>query len=152
MAALPPSPPWTELPDDLMENILQRLDTEDIVMGAQLVCSTWWRLCKNPALWRVNDLIQRSYTARNICRCGPHKLGSFCDCTADRFWSICRFAVDHSEGQLVELKLACFEMGGFLNYLAQRLVNYDSRIIINLPWKRLSMTAHTSESLDLQGF
>ncbi|XP_047952406.1 putative F-box/LRR-repeat protein 9, partial [Salvia hispanica] len=48
--------PWTELPDDLTANILQRLDIEDIVMGAQLVCSTWWRVCKNPAMWRMIEL------------------------------------------------------------------------------------------------
>ena len=48
--------PWTELPDDLTVNILQRLDIEDIVMGAQLVCSTWWRVCKNPAMWRMIEL------------------------------------------------------------------------------------------------
>ena len=125
-AAPPPSPPWTELPDDLTENILQRLDTEDIVMGAQLVCSAWWRVCKNPAMWRVINLTYQSCTARNICCCGPRKLGRICSCGADRFWNICSFAMDRSEGQLVELKLAGFKVDGFLNYIAQRYIIYNN--------------------------
>ncbi|KAL1555775.1 putative F-box/LRR-repeat protein 23 [Salvia divinorum] len=113
-AAPPPSPPWTELPDDLTENILQRLRTEEI-MNAQLVCSTWWRICKNPSMWRVINLDCRHWED-------------------DEFDGICRYAVDCSQGQLAELMVTSFaEDRGFLNYVADRssqlrcltLVEYD---------------------------
>ena len=97
----PPSPPWTELPDDLTMNILQRLRIEDM-MRAQLVCSTWWRICKNPSLWRVIDL----------------------DCQqwgSEEFDDICRFAVDRSQGQLVDLSVTSFAgVYRFLNYASKR--------------------------------
>ncbi|KAL1555772.1 putative F-box/LRR-repeat protein 23 [Salvia divinorum] len=82
-----PSPPWTELPDHLTANILQRLDAEERLKSAQLVCSSWWRACKNPAMWRVIDV--------RISRC---------DC--NEFENICCRAVVRSQGQLVELKIA----------------------------------------------
>ncbi|KAL1555778.1 putative F-box/LRR-repeat protein 23 [Salvia divinorum] len=124
-AAPPPSPPWTELPDDLTAYILQRLNTEQIVLGAQLVCSTWWRVCKNPALWRVIDVWHRPCSAGtdkfgNICRCGGRKLRRVCGCSVGRFWNIYRFAMGRSEGELVELKLAGFEVDGFLDYVTLR--------------------------------
>ncbi|XP_047949573.1 putative F-box/LRR-repeat protein 23 [Salvia hispanica] len=96
---LPLSPPWIELPDDLTVNILQRLDAKEIIMSAQLVCSTWWRVCKNPAMWRVIHL----------------------HCAGDKFEFICLRAVDRSQGQLLELKLSGFEVdGGWLHYVADR--------------------------------
>ena len=97
----PPSPRWTELPDDLTSNILQRLDAEERLISAQLVCSTWWRVCKNPAMWRVIDLDAR------------RKFD-------DKFGSICRCAVDRSQGQLAELKLCDLYVVEMLNYVAER--------------------------------
>ena len=99
---LPVSPPWIELPEDLTANILQRLDTEEILQNAQLVCSTWWRVCKNPAMWRVIDL---GYL-RNL---------------AGKSDTFCRDLVDRSQGQLLELKISGFEVdNGWLNYVADR--------------------------------
>ncbi|XP_047979231.1 putative F-box/LRR-repeat protein 23 [Salvia hispanica] len=93
--------PWTELPEDLTANILQRLHTEEILKSAQRVCTTWWRVCKNPTMWRAIDLHYRR-------------------CALDEFESIFRCAVDRSHGQLVELKLACFEGDKLLNYVVER--------------------------------
>ena len=102
-AAIPPSPPWTELPEDLTANILQRLQhTEEILKSAQRVCTTWWRVCKNPTMWRAINLHYR--------RCA----------LVDEFESIFRCAVDRSQGQLVELKLGCFEGDRLLNYFVER--------------------------------
>ena len=98
---LPPSPPWIELPEDLTANILQRLDVEEILESAQLVCSAWLRVCMNPVMWRVIDL-------------------SYLRCADDKFEIICRCAVDRSQGQLLELKLTGFEVDGLLNYIADR--------------------------------
>ncbi|KAL1555771.1 putative F-box/LRR-repeat protein 23 [Salvia divinorum] len=97
----PPSPPWNELPDDLTANILQRLDAEERLESAQLVCSTWWRVCKNPAMWRVIDVC--------ISRCEYNKFDNIC----------CR-AVDRSQGQLVELKIAGPLSGWLIYYVAVR--------------------------------
>ena len=80
------SPPWTELPDDLTANILQRLDAQERLESAQLVCSTWWRACKNPAMWRVIDF-------------------SIPRCQYSEFQNVLRCAIDRSQGQLVELKI-----------------------------------------------
>ena len=97
----PPSLPWTELPDDLTMNILQRLRIEDM-MRAQLVCSTWWRICKNLSLWRVIDLDSQQW-------------GN------EEFDDICHFAVDRSQGQLIDLLVTSFAGDyGFLNYVAER--------------------------------
>ncbi|XP_047938149.1 putative F-box/LRR-repeat protein 23 [Salvia hispanica] len=100
-AAIPPSPPWTELPEELTANILQRLRTEEILKSAQRVCTTWWRVCRNPTMWRAIDLHYRR-------------------CAFDEFESIFRCAVDRSQGQLVDLKLACFEGDRLLNYAVER--------------------------------
>ena len=89
---LPPSPLWTELPDDLTANILQRLHTEEILISVQEVCSKWWRLCKDPAMWRVIDLDHQH------CRWYGF----------NEFKNICCRALDRSQGQLVELKLTGF--------------------------------------------
>ncbi|XP_047976647.1 putative F-box/LRR-repeat protein 23 [Salvia hispanica] len=96
-----PAPPWIELPDDLTANILQRLGAEETLESAQKVCTTWWRVCKNPITWRVIDLDYRR-------------------CAASKFDKICLCAVDRSQGQLVELKLFCYEADDFLNYVAER--------------------------------
>ena len=100
-SAAPPPPRWIDLPEDLTANILQRLGAEEILMSAQAVCTTWWRVCKNPAVWHVIDLDSRQ-------------------CAANKFEMICRSAVDRSQGQLVKLKLVYFEGIVLLNYIAQR--------------------------------
>ena len=96
------APPWLELPDYLMENILQRLPIREILTSAQKVCTTWWRVIKNPTMWRVIHL---------DCR----------DWAYGKFFSVCYRTVDRSEGQLVDLKLlSYFQDYGFLNYVANR--------------------------------
>ncbi|XP_047952750.1 putative F-box/LRR-repeat protein 23 [Salvia hispanica] len=101
-SAAPPSPPWLELPDYLTENILQRLPIREILTSAQKVCTTWWRVIKNPTMWRVIHL---------DCR----------DWAYGKFFSVCYRIVDRREGQLVDLKLLSYYQDyGFLNYVANR--------------------------------
>ncbi|KAL1555774.1 putative F-box/LRR-repeat protein 23 [Salvia divinorum] len=97
----PPSPPWTDMPDDLTANILQRLGAEEILDSAQKVCATWWRVCKNPSMWRVIDLNSRL-------------------CADNKFEMILFRAVDRSRGQLIELKLAYFTGDLLPSYIANR--------------------------------
>ncbi|RHN68162.1 putative F-box domain-containing protein [Medicago truncatula] len=52
-------PNWLELPIDLMKNILQRLDTVEIVTSARNVCSLWRNICKDPLMWRTIHMICR---------------------------------------------------------------------------------------------
>jgi len=53
-------PNWLELPRDITENILQRLDTTDIVKSACLVCSMWWNIFKEPRMWRTIRMVDHS--------------------------------------------------------------------------------------------
>jgi len=42
---------------DITMNILQRLDTLEIVTSASVVCPLWWNICKDPLIWRTIDLM-----------------------------------------------------------------------------------------------
>jgi hypothetical protein len=46
-------PNWLELPRDITANILQRLDTIDIVTNVCHVCPLWWNIFKDPLMWRA---------------------------------------------------------------------------------------------------
>lgn len=101
--ALPPecppsaaAPPWTELPSDVTANILQRLDALEILQSAQLVCSTWWKVCQDPAMWRVIEIDDRHCNAA------------------------CRQAVDRSQGQLVDLNITYGGDDELLDYIVNR--------------------------------
>ena len=110
---LPLSPPWIDLPEDLTVNILQRLDVVEILESAQNVCATWWRITKNPVMWRVINFTCRlfvGYKANNIFRC----------------------AVDRSQGQLLELKFSGIRVDvDLLDYAAER---YNSLLTILGVW------------------
>ncbi|KAG6416772.1 hypothetical protein SASPL_124210 [Salvia splendens] len=101
-----PPPPWIELPRDVTANILQRLGPEAILSSAQQVCSTWWKVCKDPALWRVidfsNTMLIDWYTKYNV---------------------MCRHAVDRSQGQLVDLTIQNFGGDELIEYIADRAQN-----------------------------
>ena len=97
-----PPPPWIELPRDITANILQRLGPDAILSSAQQVCSTWWKVCKDPALWRVIDFSKTMlidwYTVYNMCR----------------------RAVDRSQGQLVDLTIQNYCDDELIEYIADR--------------------------------
>lgn len=99
----PPSaaPPWIELPSDVTANILRRLDVFEILECAQLVCTTWWRVCKDPATWRVIKIVNND------------RMPETCSI-------MCRRAVDRSQGQLVDLTVAYFGDDELLLYIANR--------------------------------
>ncbi|KAL1560493.1 F-box protein SKIP19-like isoform X1 [Salvia divinorum] len=101
-----PPPPWIELPRDVTANILKRLGPEAILTSAQQVCSTWWKVCKDPALWRVinfsNTMLIDRYTKYHV---------------------MCRRAVDRSRGQLVDLTIENFGDDELMEYIADRSRN-----------------------------
>lgn len=60
---------WLELPEELTALILVHLGTVDMIMTARKVCSTWRRICSDPALWRVMILECRvDYNINNVAR------------------------------------------------------------------------------------
>ncbi|XP_057763924.1 F-box protein SKIP19-like [Salvia miltiorrhiza] len=101
-------PPWIELPGDVTANIMQMVGAEGMLMSAQQVCSTWWKACKDPALWRVIDLFNPDSDSRTVEK---------------KYVAMCRRAVDRSQGQLVDLTIKFFGDGELINYVADRSQN-----------------------------
>ncbi|KAF8116455.1 hypothetical protein N665_0017s0015 [Sinapis alba] len=94
---------WAELPYELTSSILSRLDTIDILENAQKVCTSWRRVCKDPAMWWKIDM-------RNL---GALWLKLNLE-------MMCRHAVDRSQGGLVEIDILHFCTDSLLNYIADR--------------------------------
>lgn len=88
-SSAPPPPSWIELPEDVTANILQRLGAQEMLESAQLVCTTWRKVCLDPAMWRVIDLENPGVSD-------------------EEYSSMCRCAMDRSQGQLIELRIANF--------------------------------------------
>lgn len=93
---------WAELPPELISSILNRLDAMEILVHAQKVCRSWRRVCKDPSMWRKIDI-------RNLPMCDYD------------YVSMCRHAVDRSQGGLVEIEIWEFGSDDLLNYIADRL-------------------------------
>uniref|UniRef100_A0A1J3K9A7 F-box protein SKIP19 n=1 Tax=Noccaea caerulescens TaxID=107243 RepID=A0A1J3K9A7_NOCCA len=111
VSPLPPSPPtamkdgefknWAELPPELTSSILLRLGATEILENAQRVCRSWLRLCKDPSMWRKIDMLDLDdYDSK--------------DCKA----SMCRRAIDRSQGGLVEIDIGYFGSDDLLDYIA----------------------------------
>ncbi|CAG7859810.1 unnamed protein product, partial [Brassica rapa] len=98
---------WSELPYELMASILSRLDTIDILENAQKVCTSWHRVCKDPAMWRKIDFRYFGDKKYNL-------------------EIMCRHAVDLSQGGLLEIDISCFGTDSLLNYIADRSSNLRS--------------------------
>lgn len=81
-------PNWLELPRDLTENILKRLNVVELVKSACLVCPLWWEICKQPIMWRTIDMgdVQSNYD----------------------YMRICRYAIDRSCGEVEDITIRCF--------------------------------------------
>jgi hypothetical protein len=73
------------LPQDVTASILMRLEVFDILTSAQMVCSPWHNLCKDPSMWRAVHMHDPL---------APYDLEK-----------MCRHAVDRSCGQLVDINV-----------------------------------------------
>ncbi|KAJ1398187.1 Leucine-rich repeat [Sesbania bispinosa] len=93
------TPNWLELPRDVTVNILQRVDTFEIVTSVCQVCTLWWKICNDPLMWRTIHMRNR-WTS-------PHDLVN-----------ICRHAVQRSCGHLEEINIEYFCTYDLLNYIA----------------------------------
>ncbi|XP_047942036.1 putative F-box/LRR-repeat protein 9 isoform X2 [Salvia hispanica] len=101
-----PPPSCIDLPRDVTAEILQRLGAEGMLTSAQKVCTTWWKVCKDPALWRVIDFSNPRQGIFN-----------------DEYNVMCRRAVDRSQGQLVDLTIQYFGDDALLDYIVHRSPN-----------------------------
>ncbi|CAK9142853.1 unnamed protein product [Ilex paraguariensis] len=95
---------WLELPPEVMATILHRVGAIDILANVQMVCTTWRRICKDSAMWRVIDM---------------HNLGDLWDMEHD-LEKMCKHAVDRSEGQLIDINIEYFGTDELLQYIANR--------------------------------
>ncbi|XP_060182456.1 receptor kinase-like protein Xa21 [Lycium barbarum] len=119
IAPPPLSRPWVELPPELAMDILKRLGTIEILESAHRVCTAWWKVCHEPAMWHTVDL---KYT--NVF---SSKRGQVLE-------KICKIAVDRSQGQLLQVSIAKFGSTDLLNYVAERcggLQNLESLDLSN---------------------
>ncbi|KAL8466313.1 hypothetical protein ACS0TY_035428 [Phlomoides rotata] len=96
------SPQWIELPGDVTANILRRLGAVEILQSAQKVCTTWWRVCQDPAMWRVI----------HITHIGDDRYG--------QIPAMCRRVLDLSQGQLLDLTIKGFWNVQLPNYVLDR--------------------------------
>jgi len=101
-------PNWLELPKDITMNILQRLDTLEIVTSACVVCPLWWNICKDSLMWHTIDMMS------NISLCySDYDYSS-------RLEKICRYAVDQSCGHLKDIYINKFGTGDLHHHIAIR--------------------------------
>ncbi|CDY21986.1 BnaC09g00920D [Brassica napus] len=99
---------WSELPYELTSSILRRLDYTDILVNAQRVCTSWRRVCKDPAMWRkidMRDLGKFRYLVKTLYH---------------------RHILDLSQGGLVELDMWYIGSDSLLDYIADRSSNLRS--------------------------
>ncbi|GJQ93883.1 putative leucine-rich repeat domain-like protein [Tanacetum coccineum] len=110
---------WSELPSDIMSNILSRLCINDILENAQKVCTAWRKVSKDPAMWRVinmNDLFDPNESDEYYYvedEDEDEKAEEEEDEKAEEVESkreisrekVCKHLVDRSQGQLVDLTL-----------------------------------------------
>ncbi|XP_016445185.1 putative F-box/LRR-repeat protein 9 [Nicotiana tabacum] len=99
------SPPWVELPLEITADILQRVGVIDILNNAQRVCSTWWKVCHDPVMWRVIDMIN---DVNSDLRYDLDKI------------EMCKVAVDRSQGQLVKINIENIGDIDLFNHIAER--------------------------------
>ncbi|KAK6932114.1 F-box domain [Dillenia turbinata] len=98
---------WLELPSDATCLILKKLGTIEILINAQRVCKLWWKLCKDPAMWRTIDLSDLEY-------CWDMDLEPE---------EVARNAVDRSCGELVDINIEYFGSDSLMEYITTRASN-----------------------------
>ncbi|CAO2038539.1 unnamed protein product [Urochloa humidicola] len=102
-APAPPVPNWAELPDDALLTVFERLGSADVLLGASVVCRSWFRIAtREPRLWRRVDLADCCF-----------------DPTTD-MEAMARAAVDRAAGRLEHFAADRFATGKLLRYIATR--------------------------------
>ncbi|KAI3741557.1 hypothetical protein L1987_59231 [Smallanthus sonchifolius] len=99
------TPNWLQIPEELMAMILQRLDAVEILNSAQKVCTTWRRICKDPAMWKVINMLD------SVVSWDP-------DSEYDLV-SLTKQAVYRSCGELIDINLEYFCTDDLLDHISQ---------------------------------
>lgn len=115
VAATAESPNWVEMPKELMASILQRAGPIDILSNARKVCTTWRRICKDPAMWKVIDI----HNVIDYCKIhdeiyDPQIL------TTEALEKLTEEAVDLSCGELIDFSIEGFGTDHLLDHLVLR--------------------------------
>ncbi|XP_071719348.1 putative F-box/LRR-repeat protein 9 [Rutidosis leptorrhynchoides] len=113
---LKPTPPklfdnWFDLPPELNVNIVSRIHHFEILENAQYVCSDWYKVCKDPSIWKVINLfrLRESFYMSESFNGGLPGI-----------WKICKNVVDRSDGQLVDIVIPDLRTDEILMYVADR--------------------------------
>ncbi|KAI3781074.1 hypothetical protein L2E82_11073 [Cichorium intybus] len=109
---------WLELPNDVMANILHRIGAFDILENAQKVCTSWHKICKDPAMWRVIYIDGSLF---------PY-IGPNVKSWTRRLQKLCKNAIDRSQGQLVDITIVDIHIDGRLQYLGQYVGDRSSQL------------------------
>ncbi|XP_047269049.1 putative F-box/LRR-repeat protein 23 [Capsicum annuum] len=107
------TPAWLELQEGIWKNILQRLGVEEILKTARKVCSTWNRICKLPSMWLVVNMPNEGEMVYH-------------------FEKMCRRAIDHSRGELVDINLQHFADDKLFSTLLKEFESLDLEIPIGM--------------------
>lgn len=96
-------PNWLDMPYELMANILQRLGTVEILNSVWKVCTTWRKICKDPAMWNVIDVDawDSCYSNYNL-------------------ETLTKKAVDLSCGELIDISIDGFVTDDLIDYMLLR--------------------------------
>ncbi|XP_071729277.1 putative F-box/LRR-repeat protein 9 [Rutidosis leptorrhynchoides] len=94
---------WFDLTWELKIYILSKICSPQILESVQKVCTDWYKVCKDPSLWKVIDM--HSSTRY-------HNLSTLT--------KMCKHVVDRSQGQLVDIVIPEVETSEVLPYVADR--------------------------------
>ncbi|XP_057457937.1 putative F-box/LRR-repeat protein 23 [Lotus japonicus] len=97
-------PNWLELPAELTAKILLKLGIIEILTSARLVCPLWWKICKDPLMWRTIDLTNCLWWDSNY----PH----------NELVNCCLKAIERSCGHLEDISIKYFGNNQILKCIA----------------------------------
>ncbi|XP_071698648.1 putative F-box/LRR-repeat protein 23 [Rutidosis leptorrhynchoides] len=103
MASTSSTPNWLEMPHELMLTIFHKLGAVEILENAQLVCTNWRRVSKDPALWKVIDM-NKSIDSLYM---------------DEVYVDLTKQAVNRSSGELIAIIMKWFCTDDLLHYISQ---------------------------------
>ncbi|CAH1434904.1 unnamed protein product [Lactuca virosa] len=112
-SAMKESPNWLQMPDEVMVNIFQRLHISEILNSARKVCTTWLKICKYPAMWKVINMVKRQ--------------------GKDWGWgkALTMELVDLSCGELIDISIGSFGSDELLDHIVKRSRNLKRLCLVN---------------------
>ncbi|KAJ9565917.1 hypothetical protein OSB04_001883 [Centaurea solstitialis] len=103
---------WSEMPDEIMRMILERLSAVEVLNSAQKVCRNWRMICKDPEMWKVIDMHHIRYTNYDIEK-------------------LTKQALHRSGGELIDITLDSFVTEDLLDYISRRSSKLKSLRLTN---------------------